>query len=181
MRGADPNSAKIVKENDTVQFRDPVLIQATRKMAIESLEALLASPKLKVNVTSSPSGATALHMAAARSTFTSPNSRWTHIVKLMITRGANVNARSEIGRTPLHYAVEYAFRNRIIGTCLIDVIRILLDKGASVRAVDKDGRTALHAINELSDNSTKMLTLEKTIVDLFSAYNRGTRSRAKKL
>src|SRR6266850_4617526 len=56
-------------------------------------------------------------------------------VRLLLARGANVNARSETGRTALLVAASYP------GTT--GVLRLLLDRGADLHAQDQGGATAL--------------------------------------
>jgi ankyrin repeat protein len=56
-------------------------------------------------------------------------------VRLLVARGANVNARSDTERTPLLVAAAYPRT--------VDVLRLLLDRGADLRAQDRAGATAL--------------------------------------
>ncbi|KAK2792626.1 hypothetical protein FQN52_003131 [Onygenales sp. PD_12] len=55
------------------------------------------------------------------------------VVRMLLEHGADVNARTDFGNTPLHYAVY----------CPI-IVRILLEYGADVTESDKDGGTPLH-------------------------------------
>lgn len=48
----------------------------------------------------------------------------------------NVNARDQIGATPLHYAVTHNHK----------VVRVLLENGAKINAADDEGYTPLHII-----------------------------------
>lgn len=71
-------------------------------------------------------GATALHWAVP-----DPEK-----VRLLVARGANVNARStDLGRTPLLIAASYP------GT--VELVRFLLSKGADLKAKDRSGDHAL--------------------------------------
>jgi ankyrin repeat protein len=56
-------------------------------------------------------------------------------VRLLLTRGAHVNAASDTGRTPLLVAASYPRT--------VDVLRLLLERGADLRAQDRTGATAL--------------------------------------
>jgi ankyrin repeat protein len=56
-------------------------------------------------------------------------------VRLLVARGANVNARSDSERTPLLAAASFPRT--------VDLLRLLLDRGADLRAQDRTGATAL--------------------------------------
>jgi Ankyrin repeats (many copies) len=78
-------------------------------------------------------GDTALHMAAAafrRST-----------ARLLVRKGAALDARNRRGAEPLHYAAD---ANRWSPTTQADTITYLLSAGAHVNAKDANGATPLH-------------------------------------
>lgn len=58
----------------------------------------------------------------------------THMVKALLEKGANANAKNEKGVTPLMKASQNGH---------IASIKVLLEKGADVNAADKNGNTAL--------------------------------------
>jgi ankyrin repeat protein len=70
-------------------------------------------------------GCTALHLAANFSP---------EIVRILVERGANVNARCIYGLTPLHHAGS------------LEIAVFLVEHGADVNARDKNGRTPLHSV-----------------------------------
>ena len=57
------------------------------------------------------------------------------IVKLLVAKGANTNAKNLYGQTPLHCAVVRGHKN---------IIKLLLAKGADINCRDNAGRTPLH-------------------------------------
>ena len=60
---------------------------------------------------------------------------------MLITKGANVNARGKHGMTPLHEAATKAH---------LDVIALLIAMGAEVNAVDEMGRPPLDLANKVA-------------------------------
>ena len=72
-------------------------------------------------------------------------------LRSLIAEGADVNAKTRWGETPLHKAAEY--------TDNIGVIRILIEKGADVNAINKRGDTPLHKAAGYTDNIEVIRTL----------------------
>ena len=72
------------------------------------------------------------------------------VLRLLLERGADVNARNDRGRTPLH---EVSHNGAVL-----EVVHLLLEHGADVEAKDNDGKIALqHASEEGYDDVVKLL------------------------
>ena len=56
------------------------------------------------------------------------------IIELLIGAGADVGAKNEEGKTPLHFAARLN---------LIEIAELLIEKGADLEAEDKGGETPL--------------------------------------
>ena len=78
-------------------------------------------------------GETPLHMAAL-------NSTGADVLETLVRHGAETDARTGRGETPLHWAVGKG-RSHVYDPAIIEV---LLDNGADVNARDRDGNTPLH-------------------------------------
>jgi len=87
--------------------------------------------RLDINWDGSYVGATPLHAAA--------RSGNVDLTRLLLDRKAKVNAQSEDGKTPLHYAVWPDFRQ--------DVLSLLLERGADARLKDHHGRVPFQMIS----------------------------------
>ena len=74
------------------------------------------------------------------------------IVRLLLDRGANINAINDYERTALMWAAN---------TGHTDVVRLLLDRGANINAVDGDGDTALMSASESGHTYTVRLLLDR--------------------
>ena len=74
------------------------------------------------------------------------------IVKLLLEKGADVNAADQFGRTPLYQATKRGH---------IDIIKLLLEKGADVNAVNSFGRMPLSWASGRGHINIVKLLLEK--------------------
>jgi hypothetical protein len=87
------------------------------------------------------------------------------VVKALLARGANVNARDKWGRTALHYA---AWNGDITRAN----VRLLLNAGANVNAQDREGLTPLMVAREpanvrmLQDRRSRMTVRDETEIVL---------------
>lgn len=93
-------------------------------------------------------GGTALHALAHANS-------WWHLeaIRYLVSKGANVNATDEAGRTPLHVAAKGVYdpskagfggQRRLIGIWRAEAVTLLLDLGADPNVTDKEGHSPLH-------------------------------------
>jgi serine/threonine-protein phosphatase 6 regulatory ankyrin repeat subunit B len=112
--------------DDGNRFYTPLRIAAGE--GHKEMVELLLSHGAKLDAPSlDPDGGTALHAVAKRG--------FTSIAELLLSRGADANAKDPAGATPLMWAANRGFKK---------MAEILLAHGAKVDARSLDGRTALH-------------------------------------
>jgi ankyrin repeat protein len=85
-----------------------------------------------------------LHIAARRGLL--------DIAKLLIDKGAAVNAGDAAGETPLHFAAANGQR---------EVVKLLIDKGAKVSTATRFGGTPLHRAAKMGHREIAELLLDK--------------------
>ena len=77
-------------------------------------------------------------------------------VSLLLDKGADIEARTESGFTPLHFAAG----------CAPEVLSLLLDAGADIKARDSNGATPLHWAVEKSKNWAKKGKTPEEVISL---------------
>jgi cytohesin len=112
-------------EPPTTKAPDISIWEAAATGNIEAVKQHLAAGT-DVNARHKSGGLTPLHFAAYYG--------HEEIVELLITKGANVNAKEEKGWTPLHFAAYYGHE---------EIVELLITKGANVNAKANDGRTPI--------------------------------------
>ncbi|MCU1327692.1 MAG: Planctomycete cytochrome [Bryobacterales bacterium] len=134
-----------IKPEAPVKPVDPKLLSLISTMRTGSLadvEKAVAADKSLLRAQDA-GGSTVLHHAAGFGSVAA--------LKLLIAKGADVNAKNRRGSTPLHWAVREEAK-----------VRVLLEKGAAVDARQADGRTPLYLAATMGNGNTVLrLLLEK--------------------
>ena len=123
------------------------LSRAAARGDAAKVKTLLRSGMLDVNSRNGyffNKDATPLHKAA--------NKGHRIVVKLLINRGADPNARDPYGETPLQTAAFYGHK---------DAVKLLLNGGADPNGSDENGETPLHAAERYSRKEVVQLLLQE--------------------
>ncbi|MGH9723293.1 MAG: ankyrin repeat domain-containing protein [Bryobacteraceae bacterium] len=134
-QGADFGRVE-VKDEAPKKPVDPklkALIAATRAHDMRAAEKMVKS-NAAILKAKDQGGSTALHHAAGFGTLST--------MKLLIDKGADVNAKNDRDSTPLHWAVADEAKTRL-----------LLERGANVNAKQADGRTPLYNLIAMENRS----------------------------
>ncbi|NOT68393.1 MAG: hypothetical protein HOP04_08730 [Methylophilaceae bacterium] len=98
-------------------------------------------------------GVTLLHLAVASRQDESGKLLGSQkIAKLLISRGANINAKTKSGNSPLHLVARY--------TGEVEVAKLLIDKGAEVNALDNDSHTPLYYATEQGNTDVAEILIQ---------------------
>ena len=115
-RGAEVN----IYKTDKLSLKSGILGKAAKDGHLEIVQFLLESGA-DVHPEKAPEGVLPIHFAAMGG-----NEK---IVKLLITKGADVSVKTVIGFTPLHIATGYGHK---------EIVELLIAKGADVNAKTSD-------------------------------------------
>lgn len=84
------------------------------------------------------------------------------VVRLLIERGANVNARNKLGRTPIMFAARYGYT---------EIVQLLADAGAELNAIASDMTPLMAASMEGHTETVKKLISLGADVNVLNSVN----------
>ncbi len=103
------------------------LLDALKRGDKEAVEILLELGPNEIDINDEECGVTPLHLASSIG--------YIDIIRMLLEKGADINAQDNYGQTPLYYAS---------GQNNVEIVRMLLEGGADIEAKDKSGETVLY-------------------------------------
>jgi cytohesin len=149
---------KEIDVNAKNTYQSTPLSIAIRNADLEIIKLLLNQPEILIDNDISDTGATKLHMCAARVSSFNKVGEAAAAMEALINKGANVNAKSTIGNTPLHMVAKYGGRQADIN--------ILLNYGAEINNKNKQDATPLHMAIDSGNEAAVEALLSSTEIDL---------------
>ncbi|UKZ65113.1 uncharacterized protein TrAtP1_006313 [Trichoderma atroviride] len=170
-RGANPDHIA----NKTTRYR-PLHVAAS--LGNEVLVRILLEAGASENARLKPMRYTPLHLAVSASNSTE-SSHYVRVARTLLEFGANVDATSEDGITPLHMAVK-------LSQPCEDLIRALVQYGADIDKLDDSGHSALFYALKRTGQIARILWDPKGLKDkqisvLFDAASEGNVPRVQQL
>lgn len=129
-----------------VQGNQPQVFEAVRRGDVATLQRILRNQPEVVKAVEPEYGATLLHIAAQQGQIP--------VMRVLIERQADLNAKDMVGRTPLHYALMVGKR---------PAVQLLLEKGADIHIQAEEGMTCLHSATMSNDPVLVQLCVERGI------------------
>ena len=149
LKGGEPVAEAATSEPSTAKTPNISIYKAAAEGNIEAVKQHIAAGTGR-NIESIARGLSALHSAAFGGQ--------KEVVELLIEKGADVNAKNDVGWTPLHNAAfsRYTRKRRFTVKGYKEIAELLISAGADVNAKDKNGKTPLDvAINaEVAEKET---------------------------
>jgi ankyrin repeat protein len=160
--GADPNA--------TDEWREPLLIVAIKWGQVEIVELLISAGADVTVVNGSDNGSTPLHFAAGATVWV-PN---VTIAKLLLDKGARVDATTGSGTTPLMWVAQSREESAL------DVAALLIAHGASLHLQGEDGTALQYAKDTRNSKMVDMLYKRGKVARLASGQVSGPPNAIKK-
>jgi ankyrin repeat protein len=141
LHGTGEVVALLIRRGARVNAKDRLgrtpLFRAALTANVEAADVLIANGAI-LGPKDQPYGVTPLHVAVEENSAAVPRVSEERVafVKLLLTHGADVNARSRQGYTPLSCAIAGGYDSP-------EIVLALLENGADVNAADKSGQTPL--------------------------------------